>query len=63
MSDIKKCDRCGDAYDPYNLSTNYGDEWWRYEVLKDSHPYEEIKVDLCPECRKKLYKWIKGKDN
>ena len=60
MSDIKKCDRCGEVYDPLLTGITLDDEWWRYEVRRDCHPYEEIKIDLCPDCRKKLCKWIKG---
>ena len=59
MSDIKKCDRCGNAYDPLEAVITFEDEWWRYEVRKDCHPYEEIKIDLCLDCRMKLYEWIK----
>lgn len=59
MSDIKKCDRCGEAYDPLLTGITFDDEWWRYEVHKDCHPYEKIKIDLCPNCRKKLYNWLK----
>lgn len=60
MSDIKKCDRCGEAYDPLLTGITLDDEWWRYSVHRDCHPYEEIKIDLCPECRKKLVNWLKG---
>jgi hypothetical protein len=61
MSDIKKCDRCGEAYEPLLTGITLDDEWWRYEVHKDCHPYEKIKIDLCPDCRKELYKWLGGK--
>lgn len=62
MADIKKCDRCGDAYDPYHMNINWDQEWWRYSVHKDCHPYSEIKLDLCPRCRKELVNWIKNKE-
>lgn len=45
MSDIKKCDRCGEAYEPF-FGVTFDEEWWRYEVHKDCHPYEKIKIDL-----------------
>jgi hypothetical protein len=63
MSDIKKCDRCGNAYDPYaTLKTGLLDgDWWRYLVYKDCHPYETIKIDLCPLCKKELFNWIENK--
>lgn len=61
MADIKKCDRCGKAYDPYNMKIDLYDDWWRYSIHKDCHPYEEIKIDLCPECKKELFNWIQNK--
>lgn len=61
MSNIKKCDRCGEAYDPLLTNITFDEEWWRYEVQRDCHPYEIIKIDLCPNCRKELYKWLGGK--
>ena len=61
MSDIKKCDRCGEAYEPLLTGITLDDEWWRYEVYKECHPYEQIEMDLCPDCRKELYKWLGGK--
>lgn len=60
MSDIKKCDRCGEAYEP-DFNINLDDNWWRFNLRKDCYPYEEIKIDLCPDCRKELYKWLGGK--
>ena len=62
MSDIKKCDRCGNAYDPYHrIKIDWDQEWWRYSVHKDCYPYEEIKIDLCLSCRKELFSWIENK--
>lgn len=61
MSAIKQCDRCKEAYDPYNIS-NYDDESWRYRVRKDCYPYpEEHEIDLCSECRKELIRWLSNK--
>ena len=59
--DCKKCDRCGKAYDPLLENINIYEDWWRFNLRKDCHPYEEIKIDLCPDCRKDLYKWLKNK--
>ena len=56
----KKCDRCGNAYDPFLENINLYDNWWRLNLIKDCYPYEEVKIDLCPNCRKDLYKWLKN---
>lgn len=59
MSNAKQCDRCKKLYSlPISFMTV--DEWWRFSVSKDCHPYPEIKFDLCPECLKKLAEWLKG---
>lgn len=57
MSYAKKCDRCGALFEPYDYQ-NIG-EAWRYSVLRDNHPYEENRLDLCNSCRIELEKWIK----
>ena len=58
MSDAKKCDRCGKLYDREEIVIDYSDMWWRYGLIKDCHPYSEIRLDLCKECRIDLYKWL-----
>ena len=65
MSTVTRCDRCGKIYDPLYIMhcpSIINQEWWRYKVVRDCHPYEEIKVDLCPNCRKNLVKWLKGEN-
>ena len=63
MADAKQCDRCGKYYPVELPSIKYDEEWWRYEIRKDCYPYSyDDRVELCIECRKKLYKWIKGGD-
>lgn len=59
MANAKQCDRCGKYYSINLSSFNYEEDWWRYELHRDCHPYSEEKVDLCIECRKKLYNWLK----
>lgn len=51
MSGAKQCDRCKQLYS-LPISFVAFDEWWRFSVLKDCHPYPEIRLDLCPECQK-----------
>ena len=59
MSEAKRCDRCGKYYTPNLTDFSYEDEWWRYSLYKDCHPYPEEKIDLCSDCRQKLYEWLK----
>ena len=52
----KKCDRCGKFYDPYTFDSS---ESYRYDVIKDCHPYPNtIKIDLCLTCKSELVKWL-----
>lgn len=61
---VNKCDRCGriisldDGMDLYDAKKH----WWRYDIEYDAHPYPAEKLDLCINCKKDLYKWIKGVD-
>lgn len=59
MANAKQCDRCGQFYPIELFSINHEEEWWRYEIRMDCHPYGDTKVDLCTDCRKKLYNWLK----
>ena len=60
MSDAKKCDRCGKLYDREEIvsAIDYSDMRFRYVLIKDCHPYPEIRLYLCKECRVDLYKWL-----
>lgn len=57
--DAKQCERCKCFY-PSLILPDLRDESWRYNLIMDCHPYPALKVDLCPECKKKLLKWLKG---
>lgn len=58
----KVCDRCKKPYDDSNLKDiNLYDNWWRFELRKDCHPYGEIDLHLCPDCKKSLYNWFNNK--
>jgi len=57
----KKCDRCGQLYMPHTYA-NIGDAW-RYSILRDNHPYEEDRLDLCNGCKVALEKWLKCEDS
>lgn len=60
--DAKRCDRCGAFFSPMEDSkgSRWEDEWWRYYIGKDNHPYGTTELDLCLNCRKELYRWIKN---
>ena len=59
MSDIKKCDRCGQTIKLFDDELSYQDEACRYEIIKDCHPYpDKIKIDLCSDCKKDLKLWL-----
>ena len=59
MSDAKQCDRCGKLYSPDITDFDINSDWWRYNIYKDCHHLGDYKLDLCNECRKKLYILIK----
>ncbi len=64
MANAKKCDRCGKLYDPEEIVIDYSDMCLRYVILKDCHPYPEMRLDLCKDCRIDLHKWlVKGDSN
>ena len=59
MSDAKICDRCGQTIKLFENKLSYQDEAWRYEIIKDCHPYpDKIKIDLCSDCKKDLKRWL-----
>lgn len=62
MSEAKKCDRCKKLYDREEIVINYSDIRLRYALIKDCHPYPELRLDLCKECRIALYEWLKKGD-
>lgn len=67
MSMAMKCDRCGKLFEKNKglNASEFDQDWWRYSIRKDNHPYEETKIDLCESCQRALDDWIKqgGKTN
>lgn len=56
-----KCDRCGALYeDKFEDYTKENLELYRYNITKCCHPYEDTTLDLCKQCRKNLFKWLKN---
>lgn len=43
--DIKVCDRCGCAYDPFKQTGDF--------VIKKCFTYCHLDIDLCPKCYRK----------
>jgi hypothetical protein len=50
---IKQCDRCGKEIDPL-ISDN---QTVTYDVVEVT-VYGRETLDLCPDCKNKLYHWI-----
>ena len=59
--DVKKCDRCGEVYDPKD-NTYMVVKIIRYDKNPDGSPWPDGCVDLCKFCYKKLNKFLIGKD-
>lgn len=58
MSDAKQCDRCKNFYPVFGQNKDVEKDYWRYDVVKDCHPFESLKLDLCNDCKKKLVEWL-----
>ena len=59
MSEAKLCDRCGKVISFLNSELIKEKEAWRYEIIRDCHPYpDKITIDLCLDCKKDLVKWL-----
>ena len=59
MSSAKQCDRCGNFYSIFDGKWDFNKDYWRYDIVKDCHPNEAYKIDLCDDCRKALFMWLK----
>ena len=55
------CDRCGTVFNPYG-EVNLYERYWRLNINYDGHPYPEERIDLCPNCKKELLKWLEEGD-
>ena len=58
MSQAKRCDRCGAFYPIFGRELDFDKEYWRYDIVKDCHPNEQYKLDLCDGCKKALFLWL-----
>ena len=60
---IRRCDRCGVAYDPEAQVINTRD----VNAIKTGYRYSDnsfrggLVYDLCPDCLKSLKNWLKNK--
>lgn len=66
MAFMRKCDRCAKAYDSYNTACDrMQPNSVMFANLGDDKKYwQNVLVDLCPECMKELKNWWneKGKN-
>ena len=60
--DAKKCDRCGAFYMPQVKTNDYKTslEQLVTSVKKPQQKYITDVCDLCPECVKKFYDWLRS---
>lgn len=65
MALAKKCDICGDYYDPYEVEMDgkklNGFTWTWADVLEANEflcPMDEA-IDCCPECMRKIQHFVK----
>lgn len=62
MATAMKCDRCGTYFDVKSDIKQFEKtypEAWRFSIYKDCHPYGVVELDLCNDCKIRLYKWMK----
>ena len=62
MALAKKCDRCGNFYEPYNMTNDSkninGIMTLNLDNLKKYYSHEPL--DLCPECKDAFEEWMKN---
>lgn len=76
MADVKKCDRCGDIYNTYELLIDalniHGIDGnvlcYKYTSWGDDFPHNVISeksshIDLCPKCLSEFMLWLFPKIN
>lgn len=64
MSKALKCDRCGRLYEVYDGIAIYeGGNKYNEISLKRYWNTVSREYDLCPECMKSLFEWLKEVDN
>jgi hypothetical protein len=59
------CDRCGENFSYPTIVNAMIDELAQnggvYKITRETvGDYGKIKIDLCPECLRKLRKWVEG---
>lgn len=60
-----KCDRCGGFYDLYGMKNDAKNANGLRLLNVDANrvAYVHDFIDMCPECMKKLYEFLKGEGN
>lgn len=67
MADAHKCDRCGTYFEtPFKIPMKLSKKEIRIPVLsvsiKDLDLYDRIDWELCPDCMKRIYEFLKGEN-
>lgn len=57
---IKKCDRCGTVYEPYNERNNSAktNGFILLNIDTKMQYYKHAARDLCPSCMEQLHDWL-----
>lgn len=60
--DAKKCDRCGEYYDPdVNIGHIGDDRFFKHHGCLYFYPVESSpRIDLCPKCSNEFEAWLNG---
>lgn len=67
MADAHKCDRCGAYFEElFKIPTKLNKKEIQSPVIevsiKDLNSYDRIGWELCPDCMKHIYEFLKGED-
>lgn len=60
MALAKKCDRCGEIYDPYGSNSEFNAIIPAYIDTSGFAVKKFRVIDLCPKCRKSFKEWLNG---
>lgn len=64
MASAKKCDRCGEYYEPYNAKNDKEkiNGFITANIDDERKYYSQDIFDLCPICCEHFKKWLENKD-
>ena len=59
MANAKKCDRCGNFYDPYRgIRTKINGTLYSVFIVSLANSFTRINFDICPACMKETIKFL-----